>query len=72
MSLKGKLFYSAQSQCGNTCALSSQNTVDSLLTDTSIYKKDTSVKRTPRVGPYLSLLPLFDSLYDRHLSKTDT
>ena len=30
-------------------------TVDSLLTDTSL-------KRTPRVGPYLSLLPLFDSL----------
>ena len=30
-------------------------TVDSLLTDTS-------VKRTPRVGPCLSLLPLFDSL----------
>ena len=31
------------------------DTVDSLLTDTS-------VKRTPRVGPCLSLLPLFDSL----------
>ena len=30
-------------------------TVDSLLTDTS-------VKRTLRVGPCLSLLPLFDSL----------
>ena len=30
-------------------------TVDTLLTDTSI-------KRTPRVGPCLSLLPLFDSL----------
>ena len=27
-----------------------------------IYKTDTSVKRTPRVGPCLSLLPLFDSL----------
>ena len=26
------------------------------------YKTDTSVKRTPRVGPCLSLLPLFDSL----------
>ena len=31
------------------------NTVDSLITDTS-------VKRTPRVGPCLSLLLLFDSL----------
>ena len=31
------------------------STVDSLLTDTS-------VKRTPRVGLCLSLLPLFDSL----------
>ena len=31
------------------------NTVDTLLTDTS-------VKRTPRVGPCLSLVPLFDSL----------
>ena len=31
------------------------NTVDSLLTDTS-------VKRTLTVGPCLSLLPLFDSL----------
>ena len=31
------------------------STVYSLLTDTSI-------KRTPRVGPCLSLLPLFDSL----------
>ena len=32
-----------------------RNTVYSLLTDTS-------VKRTLRVGPYRSLLPLFDSL----------
>ena len=32
-----------------------RNRVYSLLTDTS-------VKRTLRVGPYLSLLPLFDSL----------
>ena len=40
-------------------------TVDSLLTDTS-------VKRTPRVGPCLSLLPLFDSLQDGHLPKTDS
>ena len=31
------------------------STVDSLFTDTSI-------RRTPRVGPCLSLLPLFDSL----------
>ena len=35
--------------------LQSMLTVNSLLTDTS-------VKRTPRVGPCLSLLPLFDSL----------
>ena len=27
-----------------------------------LYKTDNSVKRTPRVGPCLSLLPLFDSL----------
>ena len=27
-----------------------------------LYKTDTSVKRTPRVGPCLSLLPLFDFL----------
>ena len=40
-------------------------TVDSLLTDTS-------VKWTPRVGPCLSLLLLFDSLQDGHLSKMDT
>ena len=33
---------------------------------------DTLVKRTPRVGPYLSLLPLFDSLKDGHLATTDT
>ena len=35
-------------------------------------KTDTSLKRTPTVGPCLSLLPLFDSLKDGHLSKTDT
>ena len=28
----------------------------------NLYKTDTSVKRTPRVGPCLSLFPLFDSL----------
>ena len=28
----------------------------------TLYKTDTSVKRTPRVGPWLSLLPLFHSL----------
>ena len=27
-----------------------------------LYKMDTSVKRTARVGPCFSLLPLFDSL----------
>ena len=27
-----------------------------------LYKTDTSVKQTLRVGPYLSLLPLFDFL----------
>ena len=36
------------------CDWSVSITVDSLLTDTSI-------RRTPRVGPCLSLLPLFDS-----------
>ena len=38
-----------------TDVLIHQTTVDSLLTDTS-------VKRTPRVGPCLCLFPLFDSL----------
>ena len=37
-----------------------------------LYKTDTSVKRTPRVGPCLSLLLLFDFLEDGHLSKTDS
>ena len=37
-----------------------------------LYKTDTSLKRTPKVGPCLSLLLLFDSLQDGHLSKTDT
>ena len=32
-----------------------------------LYETDISVNRTLRVGPYLSLVPLFDSLY-----KTDT
>ena len=41
------------------------NTVDSLLTGVS-------VKRTARVGPCLSLLPLFDSQKDGDCSKTDT
>ena len=33
-----------------------------------LYKTDTSVKRTPRVGPFPSLLPLFDSLYKTDIS----
>ena len=41
------------------------NTVDSLL-------MGASVKRTARVGPCLSLLPLFDSQKDGDCSKTDT
>ena len=41
-------------------------TVNPFLTDTS------SIKGTPRVGPRLSLPPLFNSLSDGHLSKTDT
>ena len=36
------------------------NTVDSL--NGHLYKMDTSVKRTLRVGPCLSLLHLFNSL----------
>ena len=32
-----------------------------------LYKMDTSVKRTPSIGPSLSLLPLCDFLQDRHL-----
>ena len=37
-----------------------------------LYKTDISVKRTPRVGPCLSFLPLFDSLRDGHFSKTES
>ena len=37
-----------------------------------LYKTDTSVKRTPRVSPCFSLIPLFNSLQDGLLSKTDT
>ena len=37
-----------------------------------LYKMDTSVKRTLRIGPCLSLLLLLDSLLDGHLFKTDT
>ena len=32
-----------------------------------LYKMDISIKRTPRVGQYLSLPSLFDSLQDGHL-----
>ena len=37
-----------------------------------LHKTDTSVKLTLTVYSYLSFLPLFDSLWDGHLSKTDT
>jgi len=36
-----------------------------------LYKMDTLLKWTPRVGPCLSLLLLVDSLKDGHLTKTD-
>ena len=49
----------------NWMCVSNECTVDSLLTDTSI-------RQTLRVGPCLSLLILFDSLQDGHLSKMDT
>ena len=52
------------------CYTIQRSTVDSLLTDAST--RQTPVKWTPRVGPCLSLLLLFDSLEDGHLSKTDT
>ena len=32
-----------------------------------LFKMDTSVKWTPRVGPFFSLLPLIDSLQNGHL-----
>ena len=35
-----------------------------------LYKTDISVKRTLRVGPCLSLLPLFDSLTDASVKRT--
>ena len=37
-----------------------------------LFKMDTSVKWTPRVGPFFSLLPLIDSLQNGHLCKMDT
>ena len=37
-----------------------------------LYKTDTSVKRTSRLGPCLSLFLLFDSVKDGHLCKMDT
>ena len=43
---------------------------DTLITDTSVRR--TPVKQTLRVGPCLSLLTLFDSLWDGHLSTMDT
>ena len=43
------------------------DTVDSLLTPGHLYKTDTSVKRTPRVGPCLSFLPLL-TLYKTDIS----
>ena len=48
-------------ESGNHWSNINKNTVNSLLLDTL-------VKQTPRVGPYFSLLPLFDSLRDRHQS----
>ena len=36
-----------------------------------LYKTDTLLKWTARVGPCLSLVPLVDSLKDGHLTKTD-
>ena len=50
-----------------TCILHSPLSLNEYL-----YKTDTYVIWTPRVGLYLYLLPLFDSLEDRHLPKTDT
>ena len=38
------------------------NVYSQLSLDRHLYKTDTSVKRTPRVGPCLSLLPLVHSL----------
>ena len=37
-----------------------------------VFKMDTSVKWTPRIGPFFSLLPLIDSLQNGHLCKMDT
>ena len=40
-----------------------------LFRDGPLYKTNLSVKRTSRIGPCLSLLPLFDSLWDAHHSR---
>ena len=36
-----------------------------------LYEMDTLVKLTPRVGPWFSLFPLFDCLWDKQHSQTD-
>ena len=46
----------------NTLVVFMQYSYNRLSLNGHPYKTDTSLKRTPRVGPYLSLLPLFDSL----------
>ena len=60
------LFISFAWQKGSESTLSLQIiTVSTLL-------MDTFVKLTPRVGPCLYLLPLLDSVQDRHLGKMAT
>ena len=46
----------------NTLVVFMQYSYSRLSLNGHLYKTDTSLKRTPRVGPYLALLSLFDSL----------
>ena len=47
---------------GSTVIRLNFSTYSRLSLNGHLYKTDTSVKRTPRVGPCFALLPLFDSL----------
>ena len=44
------------------CRITVSNNYNRLSLNGHLYKMDTSVKRTPWVGPCISLLPLFDNL----------
>ena len=75
-------FYFPMKVVGATFTVAGENPPPLALTDSPdnpkiklnrhLFKMDTSVKWTPRVGPFFSLLPLIDSLQNGHLCKMDT